>query len=62
MAVRATLPEKPLRLVTVMLDEPDEPAGNVSRGILAEILKPVTVTTTLINRDKKPVTPVTVTL
>ena len=58
-------PTNPLRLVSVTVEAPDEPAGNVTVEGLATILKSagaITLTLIVTTCDKDPLVPVTVTV
>ncbi len=64
-ATRTTFPEKPLRLVTVIEDVPEEPELNSRDVTLLAMLKSgaaVTFTIIVIDLTSEPLIPVTVTL
>ena len=59
---RVTVPENPLRLVSVITLVPDEPRGRLSADGLIEIEKSVTTTVTETECTSEPLVPVTVTV
>ncbi len=61
-AVRPTLPTKPLRLATMIKEVSDEPAGIVREEGLVETLKSTAWTGIVAERDREPLVPVTVTV
>ncbi len=64
LVVRVTVPLKPLRLVRVMTDIPEEPAGKLRETGLAEMAKSsgaVTATVTMAEWDTPPLKPTTLT-
>jgi len=61
-AARLRLPVKPLRLVNVSVDVPDDPT-DIDREVgLADMLKSMMLTTTLTVRVKLPLVPLTTTV
>jgi len=61
-AVRLRFPVKPLRLVNVSVDVPDDPAERDRVAGLARMLKSMMFTTTLTDRVKLPLVPFTTTV
>ncbi len=59
-AVSWTIPLKPLRLVSVIVDRPPFPAAKGSDSGFAEIVKSITLTVTLTVFRREPLVPVTV--
>ncbi len=59
---RVTFPEKPPRLVSVIVEELDPPLGRVSPVGLAERLNPTTLTVKIAEFDSRPLVPVTLTV
>ena len=60
-AARLRLPVKPLRLVNVSVDVPDDPTDMDREVGLADMLKSMMFTTTLTVRVKLPLVPLTTT-
>jgi hypothetical protein len=61
-AARLTFPEKPLRLVKVNVDVPDDPIGIETEVGLAAMLKSMICTVTLTERVRLPLVPLILTV